>query len=220
MRYKDSVKKSFLTGLIILLPVAITIAVVGFLINFFTSPFVSGVTAFLKDFHIADNGILFLTHEQVIVYLSKTLILICLIIVIFLLGMLTRWVLIRSILNLWDKLLHKIPVVRTVYKTTQEIIKNMFMSDKTAFKQVVLVPFPRKDMYVLGIITGNAPTACSKTMGSTLISVLIPTTPNPTTGFLLMYKPEELIHIDMKPDEAIKYIVSCGVLVPDERRLT
>lgn len=212
-------KKHFLTGLIILLPVAITIAVVGYLINFFTGPFVAGVASSLKQLGIINNGFLFLSHDQVVIYTSKLLILICLFFVIVLLGMLTRWYFIRFALSFWDKMLHKIPVVSTVYKITQEIIKSFFTPDNTAFRQVVLAPFPRKDMFVLGLVSGKAPAICSETFGSPLISVLIPTTPNPTTGFLLMYKSEDLIYIDMKPEEAIKYIISCGALAPVEKRI-
>jgi uncharacterized membrane protein len=212
-------KKHFLTGLVILLPVAITIAVVGYLINFFTGPFVTGVSSSLKQLHIINDGFLFLSHEQVVTYVSKALILVCLFIFIVLLGILTRWYVIRFILTFWDRMLHKIPVVSTVYKITQEIIKSFFMPDNESFRQVVLVPFPRGDMYALGLVSGKSPTICSQSLGTQLISVLIPTTPNPITGFLLMYKPEDLIYVDMKPEEAIKYIISCGALAPVEKRI-
>jgi uncharacterized membrane protein len=211
-------KKHFLTGLIILLPVAITLALVGSLINFFTHPFVEVVASSLKEAHFADRGFLFLTHDQVVDYLSKLLILVCLFFAIVLLGMLTRWVVIRSFFSLWDKLLHKIPVVNTVYKATQELIKTIFTRDKTGFKRVVMAPYPFKGMYALGLVTGDTPKACSKD-GSTLVSVLILTTPNPTSGFLLMYKTEDLIHLELRPEEAIKYILSCGVLTPEEKKL-
>ena len=212
-------KKYFLTGLIILLPVAITVAIVGYLINFFTGPFVEGVAVFLKKMNIISDGFLFLSHDQLVVYISKFLILICLFIFIMILGALTRWYVMRFILKFWDWMLQKIPIVSTVYKITQEIIKSFFMPDKNAFRQVVLVPFPRADMYALGLVSGNAPQVCSTSSGSPLISVLIPTTPNPITGFLLMFKSEDLIYIDMKPEEAIKYIISCGAMAPVEKRI-
>ena len=212
-------KKHFLTGLIILLPIAITIAVVSSLINFFTGPFVKIVSTALQEINFANDGFLFLSHDQVVLYLTKLLILICLFFLIIALGMLTRWYVVRGALNIGDRFLHRIPVFNTVYKTTKEIIKTLFHKDATAFKQVVLVPFPRKDMYTLGLISGGAPTICSTTFGSKLISVLIPTTPNPTSGFLIMFKQEDLIYIDMKPEEAIKYIISCGSIVPEERIL-
>ncbi len=212
-------KKHFLTGLVILLPIAITVAIVGSLINFFTGPFVTAVSSFLQKTHFADQGFLFLSHDQVVLYISKLLILICLFFFLIILGMLTRWYVIRSLLNIGDRFLHRIPVVSTVYKTTKEIIKTLFHKDATAFKQVVLVPFPRKDIFALGLVSGSAPTICSTSSGSTLVSVLVPTTPNPTSGFLLLFKQEDLIYLDMKPEEAIKYIISCGSIVPEERAL-
>ncbi len=77
-----------------------------------------------------------------------------------------------------------------------------------------MVPFPKPGNYMIGLIAREAPEACSEKMNEELISVLIPTTPNPTTGFLVMYKKEELIFLDMKPEDAIKFIVSCGVIIP------
>jgi len=203
-------KKNFLTGLIILLPLAVTVMIVGFLVNFFTDPFFDVVCRFLSQSNLS---------PQLIKFLSKLLILVAIFFLIVLLGIITRWIVIRSLFNLGDKLLHKIPIVNTIYKATKEITKTIFTSDKNAFKQVVLVPFPRKDIYALGLISTDAPKVCSQTLGQQLVTVLIPTTPNPTAGFLLMYKREDLIFLDMKTEEAIKYIVSCGVLVPEPRRL-
>lgn len=208
-------KKYFITGLIILLPLAVTITVIGFIINFLTGPFVGMVSSLLTHFHIINRGFLFLSPEQVIRYGSQFLILFSLFIITVGLGILTRWFFINGLLRLSDKILHKIPIVNTVYKTTQDIIKTLFVSDKNSFKQVVMVPFPRPDVYALGLIARESPTVCSDAAGEPLTSVLIPTTPNPTTGFLLMYRRKDLILLDMKAEDAIKYIVSCGVIVPE-----
>ncbi len=210
-------KKSFLTGLVILLPIAVTLAILGFIINFFTAPFVEIVSSFILKYCVAQNGFLFLTQEQVIRYLSKLLILILLFFVILFLGTIARMYALRSILYFGDRILKKIPIVNTVYKTTQEIIKTFFSPEKTTFRKVVLVPFPRPGMYTLGLVSGEAPRVLSDTLQSHLVAVLILTTPNPSTGYLLMYKPEDVIYLDLKPEEAIKYILSCGVLVPIER---
>ncbi|MCI0381970.1 MAG: DUF502 domain-containing protein [Chlamydiae bacterium] len=207
-------KKYFITGLVILLPVTITIIVLGFVTNFLTQPFVGFVSHFLGHLNIINTGFLFLTPEQLLRYGSQFLILIVLFVVTVTLGIITRWFFINSLIRISDKILHRIPVVNTVYKTTQEIIKTIFVSDKNSFKQVVMVPFPKPGNYMIGLIAREAPEACSEKMNEELISVLIPTTPNPTTGFLVMYKKEELIFLDMKPEDAIKFIVSCGVIIP------
>ena len=78
-----------------------------------------------------------------------------------------------------------------------------------------MVPFPKEGTYVMGLVSRESPKVCSESIQSSLISVLVPTTPNPTTGFLLMYKKEDLIYLDLKPEAAIKYIVSCGVITPE-----
>jgi uncharacterized membrane protein len=208
-------KKYFITGLIILLPLAVTIAVIGFIINFLTGPFIGLVSSILSRMHIINSGFLFLTPDQVLRYGSKLLILILLLILTIGLGILTRWFFMNALLKLSDKVLHRIPLVNTVYKTTQDIIKTLFVSDKNSFKQVVMVPFPRPDVFALGLIARESPRVCSDAAEKQLISVLIPTTPNPTTGFLLMYERKDLILLDMKPEDAIKYIVSCGVIIPE-----
>jgi len=202
------VKKYFITGLVILLPLAVTIAVVVFIVNFLTRPFVSVVSHLLANFGLSN---------QLILYTSKILILIALFFFTVLLGMVIRSFFIKSLFRIGDKILHRIPLVNTVYKTSQDIINTLFVSDKRSFKQVVMVEFPRPGVYVIGLIAREAPDICSaKVGGENLITVLVPTTPNPTTGFLLMLKAEELHYIDMKPEEALKYIISCGVILPKE----
>jgi uncharacterized membrane protein len=208
-------KKHFITGLVILLPLVVTIAVVVFLVNFLTQPFIGVVSAVLAKLNIINRGFLFLTPEQLLRYGSKLIILILLFLFTVGLGMITRWFFINAMFRLGDKVLHRIPIVNTVYKTTQDIIKTLFVSDKKSFQQVVMVPFPRPDVFVLGLISRESPQVCANAAGEDLVSVLIPTTPNPTTGFLLMYKRADLIIVDMKPEEAIKYIVSCGVIIPE-----
>ncbi len=208
-------KKYFITGLVILLPLAVTLAIVIFTVNFLTKPFIGLVSNFLVEFQILNKGFLFLSHEQIVTYLSQLLILICLFVFTLLLGLIARWFFFKSLLVLSDKILHKIPLINKVYKTTQEIIKTIFVTDRTSFKQVVMVPFPKSGSYVMGLVSRHSPRICSEKAQSSLVSVLIPTTPNPTTGFLLMYKEEDLIYLDLKPEEAIKYIVSAGVITPE-----
>ncbi len=207
-------KKHFITGLVVLLPLAVTIAVVAFLVNFLTKPFIGFVSTILAKFDIINHGLFFLSPQQTIRYGSQILILVILFFITILIGIITKWFFIKGLLSLGDRILHKIPLVNTVYKTTQDIIKTLFVSDKNSFKQVVMAPFPKEGSYVIGLISRESPDFCSDNAGSQLYSVLIPTTPNPTTGFLIMYKKEDLIFLEMKPEEAIKYIVSCGVIIP------
>ena len=210
-------KTNFITGLVILLPLVLTAAIIGFLVNFLTEPFVGLVSKTLSHFSFANHKILFFSQENFVLYLSKLLVLIALVGMTLFLGVVTRLFFMKSLLSLGDAILHKIPIVKTVYKTTQDIIKSLFVSDKNSFKQVVMVTFPKDGMYMLGLIVRASPKICIDATGEELISVLVPTTPNPTTGFLLMVKQKDIKPIDMKPEDAIKYIVSCGVIVPCEK---
>lgn len=208
-------KKHFITGLVILLPLAVTIAVVVFLVNFFTKPFVGFVSEHIKNLPGLTNGFLFLTQDQMIRYGSRILILIVLFFVTIGLGFVARWFLLNSLIHFTDSVLTRIPLVSTVYKTSQDIIKTLFVSDKKSFKQVVMVPFPRPGVFMIGLIARESPPMCSNAAQKSLISVLVPTTPNPTTGFLMMFEEKDIIYLDMKPEDAIKYIVSCGVIIPE-----
>ena len=208
-------KKYFITGMVILLPLAVTIAIIAFIVNFLTLPFIGVVTDFLRNTGIANRGFIFLTPEQLIRYGSQLIILLGIFLTTIILGMIARWFLFKSLIGLSDRILHRIPLVNKVYKTTQEIIKTLFVTDKPSFKQVVMVTFPKDGSYILGLISRESPKICSDAAGRKLFSVLIPTTPNPTTGFLLMYPEEQITYLDMKPETAIKYIVSCGVITPE-----
>lgn len=208
-------KKHFLTGLAILLPVVVTIALVVFLINLLTKPFVGIVSSLLSQFPLLDRNFFFLSKADLILYTSKCLILIFLFFLTVGLGILARWLFTHTLLKLFDQVLDRIPLVNTVYKTTKEIIKTLF-SDKNPFNQVVIVPFPHEKSFVLGLIAGEAPTVCKKALDESLVSVFVPTTPNPTNGFLFLFKRSEIIEISMPPEDAIKYIVSCGMINPEK----
>ena len=198
-------KKYFITGLVILLPIAITVAILVFVIDFLTHPFVGLVSSALAKYRLPPT---------LITFFSEIIILILLFFFITLLGAIARWFFNHALFKLGDRILRRIPIVNTVYKTSKDIINTIFAKDKNAFKQVAMVPFPSKESYVIGLVSQDAPQICNNATNSQLITVLVPTTPNPTTGFLMMFKKEEIILIDMRPEEAIKYVVSCGVIIP------
>lgn len=209
-------KRYLLTGLILLLPLALTIAIIGFVVNFLTKPFMGIVSHFLKQTHLANEGLLLLSPEQTLRVSSQLIILICLFLAILFIGMIARWYLVNWIIQLSEKILHRLPLVNKVYKTTKEIITNLFGHGKNTFKQVVMVPFPGSGIYTLGLLSAKAPQICSETSECNMYSVFIPTAPNPTTGFTIMFRESEIRFLEMKPEDAIKYIVSCGMIIPPE----
>jgi uncharacterized membrane protein len=207
-------KKYFFTGLILLLPLAITFAVVIFLVNFFTGPFVGVMQSILLRYDLFQKGLLFLSREQVLLYTSQALILILLFLSIVILGIFARWFFIRYLIRIGDYLLHRIPVVSSVYKTSQDVINTIFTTSSKSFKQVVLVPFPNESTYTIGLITQEQLDPFEKGETKPLVAVFVPTTPNPTSGFLMLFKEEDLTYLDISVEDAFKYSISCGVILP------
>ena len=201
-------KKYFLTGLVTLLPLAITVWVGLFIINFLTAPFMGLMTQALDFLSIP---------ERLIWTLSRWLILICLFLFTIGLGIVARWFLFKALMRTGHQIVQKIPLINKVYRTTKDIIETIFNSDQKTFQQVVMVSFPYPGCYVLGLVIRPAPQTCSDAAKEELISVFLPTTPNPTTGYLIIRPKSELIYLDMPSEDAIKYIVSCGVVPPESR---
>ncbi|MDR3624898.1 MAG: DUF502 domain-containing protein [Chlamydiales bacterium] len=198
-------KKSFITGLVILLPLAVTIAIIIFIINFLTEPFMGIARSALSHFNISSG-------DTLLEYVSQVLIIIILFSLVVLIGFCARMFFIHALIRFSDFILLRIPFINSLYKALQEIIRTLFHSSAKSFKQVALVPFPNKDSYTLGLVTGDGLDICKKALNRDLITIYVPTTPNPTSGYLLMFKTEEVVFIDMKVEDALKYIISCGVV--------
>lgn len=209
-------KKSFITGLVILLPLATTIFIVAFAFNFLTGPFAGILYPVFKHYGLFENGFWFLTSEQIKQSVSQLLVFIFLFLFTASLGAIARWFFIHYLIQFWDWVLYRIPIVRTIYKTCQDVIKTIFTSEAKSFKQVVMVPFPSVDARALGLVTRDD----LLIEGSTLVAVFVPTTPNPTSGFLLMFNKSDLTYLDMRVEDAFKYIISCGVIQAPFKALT
>jgi len=202
-------KKCFFTGLALLLPLALTIMITVFMVNFLTTPFIGIVKPALEHFEIFKKGFLFLSGPQVLQYGSRALILLLLFLVTVLVGALTRWMVVHYFLRLGDYILHRIPFINSIYKTSQDVIKTIFVNNRKAFKQVALVPFPDKDTLSIGLVTReNIPNIDGKAM----IAVFVPTTPNPTSGFLMLFEKKDVTYLKMTIEEAFKFVISCGVI--------
>jgi uncharacterized membrane protein len=202
-------KKYFLTGLVTLLPLVTTLWILQFLINFLTKPFIGVVTMLTYKLPIHS--------PKLIETISQALILIGFFFLLLFLGFVARRFFFSQLIRFGDNLLHKIPLINKVYKTSKEIVTSFFGTEEKVFSQVVMMPFPSKGSYCLGLIAKEAPKSCSKAEKEDLVSVFIPTTPNPSTGYLMMCKKEELIYLNMKTEDAVKYVVSCGVIQPERR---
>lgn len=202
-------KKYFITGLIILLPLTLTILIILFLFNILTAPFAGVVQQLLDHFQFFQDNFLFSSYQLQLV-VSQLIVLVVLFFGTVLLGVFARRVFFRYILKMSDYFFRRIPLVRSIYKTCQDMIKTIFTSNTQSFKKVVLAPFPSNECTALAFVTRDP---FLEKADEELVSVFVPTTPNPTSGFLLLYKREQLIYLDMSVEEAFKCIISCGIIV-------
>lgn len=118
-------------------------------------------------------------------------------------------------LVIWgESILSRIPLVRSIYKTVKQVINTLLSTNSEAFRKVVLIEYPRNGLWSMAFLTGTANKEFNDKTSEELISVFIPTTPNPTSGFLIMLPKREVVEISMSIDEALKYIISLGVMPP------
>ena len=198
-----------MTGLVMLLPLALTIWIIGSLIGWLTGPFIGIIEKILITTGLAGTPILFMSAEKVLFLVSQVLVLAFLFAFILLIGVVGRHILFSYLIRFGDAILNKIPVISSVYKTSQELIQTILTTDNRAFKQVVLVPFPHAECWSIGLVTREGPAAPN------LVAVFVPTTPNPTSGYLIMYDRTKIIPVEMSVEEAFRYVISCGVLHTD-----
>lgn len=208
-------KKYFTTGLAILLPILLTIIIVVFLVNILTRPFAGSIEAFLENSGWFDDNNSLWTSYDVIFFLSKILILCAIAGFILLIGFIGKHFLVDHTLQIANKFFHKVPYVNKIYKACQDVVHGLFSSKSTSFSQVVFVPFPNKHSLSVGLVTRSAIILSKQSDEHELIPVFVPGTPNPSVGFMLMFKRHEIIFADMKVDQAMKFVVSCGVVLPE-----
>lgn len=208
-----SIKNHFITGLVILLPLALTIAVVAFIFNLITDPFVGIFREIFQYFNLFTSGIGLLTAEQVQIYVGKIIAACVLFFFTVFLGAVARWFFIHYLLRMWDFFLHRIPFVSSIYKTCQDVIQTIFSRDASSFKQVVIVPFPNANTHSIGLVT-QEDFPLKRMDNKKYVAVFVPTTPNPTSGFLMAFKEEDLIYVNLSIEEAFKCIISCGAITP------
>lgn len=190
-KFKIFVKKYFLTGLLVVVPVGVTIFV-------------------LKALLVWIDGILGDIEQELLGHYYPGLGIVTLLLIIIITGVISANYVGNKMLRAWDRLLRRLPLVRGIYSTVKQMMETF--STEQNFHGVGLVEYPRKGCYSIGFITGQAN---EQSMGLTgkHLSVFVPTTPNPTAGFLLILPENEVRKLDMTVDQGMKYIVSLG-LVP------
>ena len=209
-------KKYLITGLAILMPVVLTGMIIIFLFDFFTTPFVSIVG---QLFSLVQTHFAFTLSEGLALFISRVLVIVFLFSFIVILGVVARWFLIKNMISGANLLMSRIPIVKSVYKISREIILALFSLDgKKAFHYPVMIPFPSEPLFCLGFSTGQVAEECQQKIDTPLVSVFTPTAPHPISGFLFLVPQNEVHKLDMTNEDAVKFFVSCGMVAPDSPR--
>ena len=199
-KFTNFIKRYFFTGLLISAPIGATIYITIFIVEFITG---------LVPQRFNPNGLL----PEIIGYKIPGLELIIAFISFILIGLVFSTLFGRAILGYFDSLAARIPIAGNVYKAIKQITETFSSADQ-AYQKVVLIEYPRKDIYAIGFMTGETKGEIKEKEKSEMVNVFVPTTPNPTSGFLLFIPKSDIVELDMSVEDAIKLVVSAGMVVP------
>jgi uncharacterized membrane protein len=201
-RWSESLRRHFLAGLLVFLPVAITLWFIGWVIGLLDS-----VLDILPD-ALHPNAYLPFA-------IPKLGAIVTLLLILFL-GVLTRGVATRRFLAAWENIFIQIPVFRGVYSAVQKLVQT-FLGQSTGQRQVVMIEYPRTGVFTVGFAMGRAWSELEEKKKTQLINVFVPTTPNPTSGFFLLVPSNEITLLNMTMEEALKLITSSGLITPEDK---
>lgn len=194
-------KRYFITGLLIWVPLGLTAWVLKFLIG----------TMDQSLLLLPDN----LQPEQILGMNIPGIGTVLTLLVVFITGLLTANIIGQKLVSFWEGVLWRIPVVKSIYWGIKQVSDTIFSSQGEAFRKALLVQYPREGAWTIAFMTGQPGGDVINHLEGEYISVYVPTTPNPTSGFFLMMPKSDVIELDMSVDEALKYIISMGVVSPN-----
>lgn len=186
----------FLTGLFIILPLLVSLALLWW--AFINTDWILG-NLIKKYFQIEIPGLGLVT----------------LLILITFIGLAAQNYLGKKLIRFGEEIVKKIPVLRGIYSTTKQFTEGLTQADKSAFRQVVLIEYPRPGVYSPGFLTGNSPPETCRKTGEKLLSIFIPMVPNPIGGFLVFVPEPRVIFLDMSIEDGFKLFISAGVIKPE-----
>ncbi len=200
-----SLRNAFISGLLLLAPVAVTIWVFNLLVDSIGAPtrelFFPFLTKELAAFRWAG-------------YLLKIISVFIVLIIITLLGWFSKLVIGRMVVQGFDRFFTRVPFVKNVYMTVKQIVDTFSQQKKAVFQKVVLLEFPRKGSYAIGFFTSDAKGEVQSKTAKEIVNIFLPTTPNPTSGYLIMIPKDDIIDLEMSVPEGMKLIISGGAVVP------
>jgi uncharacterized membrane protein len=194
-------KKYFITGLLIWIPLVITIWVLKLVVDTLDQSLLLLPLALRTEswlgIHIPGMGVL-LT-----------------LLIVFLTGAVTANLIGQRLVHFWHEILHRIPVVNSIYSSVKQVSDTLFSSSGDAFRKALLVQWPRDGMWTIAFLTGAPGGDITNHVQGDYVSVYVPTTPNPTGGYFVMLPRKDVIELDMSVDTALKYVISMGVALPN-----
>jgi uncharacterized membrane protein len=201
-------KKYLIAGLLAWLPLAITLWVLSWLVGA-----TDGLFSWILD------GIAALSPQSSHEFLERLRHVPGLSVIVLVAAMLMTGVFVTNIfgqwwLRQWDQLLHRIPIVKSIYSSVKQVSDTLFSTNGNAFREAVLVQYPRQGSWTIAFVTGKPGGEVATHLTGDWLSVYVPTTPNPTSGFFLMVPRTDVVELAMSVDQALKYVISMGVVVP------
>ena len=195
----------FFAGLLVTAPIFLTIYITWMVVSFLDSQIVSLLPSQLRDlFTTRIPGFGEVPGYGLIIGL----------VMITLVGALAAGFIGRWLIRMGESVLARMPIVRSIYSASKQVLETVMASQSDAFRDVVLVQYPRKGLWVIGFVTGNTKGEVQQRTHDDTVNVFVPTTPNPTSGFLLFCPRQELVFLDMSVDDALKLVVSGGIVTP------
>jgi uncharacterized membrane protein len=199
-------RKNFLAGVVVIIPALVTYWLIVFVLTPFDALFIRRIMTKLEPYYI---GI-------VSAYIVKVGLYAAVIALIIFIGFGTRVLVLKKLFSYFERKFFQVPMLGKVYSATKEISQAFLGQSKGIFNRVVLVDFPRRGVYAIGFVTSEGKGEVQDKTVERVINVFVPTTPNPTSGFLLLVPEKELISLDMSIDEGLKLVISGGIVpLPD-----
>jgi uncharacterized membrane protein len=196
-----SLKKYFVTGLLILVPLGITLWVLNLIVSTMDQTLLL-LPADIRaqfPFNVPGMGVVLTLFA------------------ILLVGILTANFIGRRLLHWWEALLRRIPVVNFIYSSVKQVSDTLFSPSGQAFRKAVLLQFPRSGTWAVGFVVGSPGESIGTVVGAGALTVYVPTAPNPTSGYIVIVQQQELVELDITVDDALKFVVSMGVAAPGVR---
>lgn len=199
--FASRMRNYFLTGILVTAPPALTIYLAVLFVSFIDN----NVRGLIPEEY---------NPEQYLPFAIPGLGVVVVLVAMILIGAFTTGFLGRLLVRLWERMWEKMPFVSGIYSALKQIFETVFSQKSNAFNQVVLVEFPRKGAWTPAFVTTDAPVEVTNALNcAEMLSVYVPTTPNPTSGYLVMFKKEDVIPLDMTVEEGLKMIISLGIVV-------